>query len=183
MRLLRALLAAAQPALGLGSFGFPRTIGGAISDWVLKAGVEMDVWSHNVTSAAGLQHGAYLNHFWSAGGKGPVGTYIADRQLVRYYVDGERQPSIEFEPAMACGSGIGYERLGYYQAGHNMKEPWGPEMSNTMMGHSARSVRPPLAHPAVPSHPTSHPTADCCLQCRAVAGTTDSWFPFHAASA
>jgi hypothetical protein len=40
---------------------------------------------------------------------------------------------------MACGSGIGYERLGYYEAGHNLKEPWGPEMSNSMMGHSARS--------------------------------------------
>ena len=71
--------------------------------------------------------------------QGPIGTYIADRQLVRYYIDGEAAPSLEFEPAMACGSGIGYERLGYYEAGHNMKEPWGPEMSNTMMGHSARS--------------------------------------------
>ena len=80
-----------------------------------------------------------MHHFWSAGGKGPVGTYIADRQTVRYYIDGEAAPSIEFEPAMACGSGIGYERLPYYQAGHNLKEPWGPELSNSMMGHSARS--------------------------------------------
>ena len=141
-RLLRQLAAASSglcvTAAGP-AFGFPTTIGGAISDWELKAGVEMDVWSHNVTSASGLQHGGYLNHFWSAGGKGPIGTYIADRQVVRYYIDGEPSASIAFEPAMACGSGIGYERLGYYQAGHNMKEPWGPEMSNSMMGHSARS--------------------------------------------
>ena len=58
-----------------------------------------------------------MNHFWSAGGKGPIGTYIADRQLVRYYIDGETNSSIEFEPAMASGSGIGYERMGYYQKG------------------------------------------------------------------
>ena len=51
------------------SYGFPSTIGGAISDWVLTAGVEMEVWSHSVTTPLGLQHGAYLNHFWSAGGK------------------------------------------------------------------------------------------------------------------
>jgi hypothetical protein len=24
------------------------------------------VWAHNISSAAGLQHGAYLHHFWSA---------------------------------------------------------------------------------------------------------------------
>ena len=75
----------------------------AISSRVLTAGVEMEVWSHNITSPSGVQYGGYLNHFWSAGGKGPVGTYIADRQLVRYYIDGEAEPSIEFEPAMACG--------------------------------------------------------------------------------
>eukprot|EP01052_Picozoa_sp_SAG31_P026674 SAG31_NODE_2435_length_5703_cov_2.125446_2_plen_235_part_00 len=126
-------------ALPCFSFEFPTTIGGAISDWNLKAGVELEVWSHTITSKRGMQYGAYLNHFWSAGGKGPIGTYIADRQVVRYYVDGEAAASIAFEPAMACGSGIGYERLGYYQAGYNMKEPWGPEMSNSMMGHSARS--------------------------------------------
>jgi hypothetical protein len=144
MQLLPLLLdATAASRLGAASaptaFGFPRTIGGAISDWVLEAGVEMEVWRHNVSTSAGRQHGAYLHHFWSAGGKGPVGTYIADRQTVRYYIDGEASASIEFEPAMACGSGIGYERLPYYQAGHNMREPWGPEMSNSMMGHSARS--------------------------------------------
>ena len=134
-----AMLLMVQPCHARGSFGFATTIGGAISDWTLQANVEMEVWSHNITSARGQEHGAYLNHFWSAGGKGPIGTYIADRQLVRYYIDGEAVPSIEFEPAMACGSGIGYERLGYYQAGYNMKEPWGPELSNSMMGHSARS--------------------------------------------
>jgi hypothetical protein len=37
------------------SFGFGRTIGGAISDWPLTANVEMEAWSHNITSAAGLE--------------------------------------------------------------------------------------------------------------------------------
>ena len=101
--LLSSLLAGNQ-ATHADGFGFPTTIGGAISDWVLSAGVELEVWSHNITTEAGRQYGGYLNHFWSAGGKGPVGTYIADRQLVRYYIDGEAEPSIQFEPAMACGT-------------------------------------------------------------------------------
>ena len=124
LHVLALVLVSALPVrpAGTSGFGFPSTIGGAISDWVLKAGKELEVWSHNVSTAGGLQHGAYLDHFWSAGGKGPLGTYAADRQIVRYYIDGEAVPAIEFEPAMACGSGIGYERLGYYQAGHNMKE-------------------------------------------------------------
>lgn len=37
------------------SFGFGRTIGGAISDWPLTPGVELEAWSHNITSAAGRQ--------------------------------------------------------------------------------------------------------------------------------
>ena len=100
--LLLLLILGTLPVSTANEFTFPTTIGGAISDWVLTAGVEMEVWSHNITSMSGLQYGAYLNHFWSAGGKGAVGTYIADRQLVRFYIDGESSPSIEFEPAI-CG--------------------------------------------------------------------------------
>ena len=70
-------------------FVAPRTIGGAASDWLLNSTSEMEVWNHTVVSPAGLLHGAYLNHFWSAGGKGAVGQYVADTQIVRYYIDGE----------------------------------------------------------------------------------------------
>ena len=115
-------------------FGFGRTIGGAISDWPLGAGVELQAWAHNVTTPAGREHGAYLHHFWSAGGKGAVGQYCADHQTIRYYVDGETKPSIEFTPAMAAGSGIGWEGLGYYNEGRNAKEAWGPTMSNDLCG-------------------------------------------------
>ena len=55
--------------------------------------MELEAWAHNVTTPAGLEHGAYLHHFWSAGGKGAVGQYCADHQTIRYYVDGETQPS------------------------------------------------------------------------------------------
>ena len=85
------------------------------------------------------RHGAYLNHFWSAGGKGALGQYVADRQLVRYYIDGEATASIAFEPAMASGSGIGWEGPADYAAGLNAKEPWGPDMSNDLIGHSAET--------------------------------------------
>eukprot|EP01052_Picozoa_sp_SAG31_P012944 SAG31_NODE_767_length_12232_cov_6.917827_6_plen_187_part_00 len=127
-----------RPWTSTSGWTFGQTIGGAISDWELGAGSEMVAWSHNVSTPAGKVHGAYLHHFWSAGGKGSIGMYAADRQIIRYYVDGEQHPSIEFEPAMACGSGIGWEGLPYYQAGLNEKEPWGPTMSNSMIGHSAR---------------------------------------------
>lgn len=136
---LSALAAAQQPPPAPAAFGFGRTIGGAISDWVLGPGVELEAWNHSVSTAAGREHGAYLNHFWSAGGKGAAGQYTADRQIIRYYIDGEAEPSIEFEPAMAAGSGIGWEGLDYYNRGLNGKEPWGPEMSNSMMGHSAQT--------------------------------------------
>lgn len=64
---------------------------------------------------------------------------MADRQLVRYYIDGEATASIAFEPAMASGSGIGWEGPAYYAAGLNAKEPWGPDMSNDLIGHSAET--------------------------------------------
>ena len=40
-----------------------------------------------------------------------MGMYVADRQVVRYYVDGEANASIVFEPARACGSGMVRTRL------------------------------------------------------------------------
>ena len=64
---------------------------------------------------------------------------MADRQLIRYYIDGETTASIAFEPAMASGSGIGWEGPAYYEAGLNEKEPWGPNMSNDLIGHSAET--------------------------------------------
>ena len=42
-----------RTSAGSSDFGFPTTIGGAISDWTLQMGVEMEVWSHNISSARG----------------------------------------------------------------------------------------------------------------------------------
>jgi hypothetical protein len=137
--LVVALVLMSSAGRARADFEAPTTIGGAISDWSLSYGKELEVWNHTIHSSGGLAHGAYLNHFWSAGGKGAVGQYIADRQTIRYYVDGEASPSIQMEPAMACGSGIGWNELNYYEAGHNLKEGWGNSVSTTMMGHSAQS--------------------------------------------
>ena len=98
---------------------------------------ELALFNHTIQTPAGIAHGAYLNHFWSAGGKGAVGMYIADTQIVRYYIDGEATASIEFTPSMAAGSGIGFEGLDYYASGLNAKEPWGPSASNRVFGHAA----------------------------------------------
>ena len=63
--------------------------------------------------------------------------YCADRVKVRYYVDGDQNASIELEPAMAAGSGIGWEGLDYYQQGLDLKDPW--PWGTTRMGKSAQS--------------------------------------------
>ena len=166
LSLPRAAAAFAPPPPPSQQFGFGRTIGGAISDWPLAAGVELEAWAHNVTTPAGREHGAYLHHFWSAGGKGAVGQYCADHQTIRYYVDGETKPSIEFTPAMAAGSGIGWEGLGYYNEGHNAKEAWGPTMSNDLCGPTPPSCSPcPDPDPA----PTPAPTPALPLHCTASA--------------
>jgi hypothetical protein len=139
MLTMAALLLLSLASAGTSSpFSSPVTIGGAISDWLSPPyGYELEVWNHTVTTPNGIKYGAFLNHFWSAGGKGAVGQYIADRQVLRYYIDGESTPSIVFEPAMAAGNGMGWEMLPYYKAGLHEKEPWGSETSTTWMGHSA----------------------------------------------
>lgn len=118
------------------TFLAPRTIGGGISHWNISYGAEVEVWNHTVAPEH-ASNGAYLNHFWSAGGRRPVEQYVADRQVIRYYIDGEAVPSIEMEPASGCANGMGYNGLKYYLEGLNLKEPWGNSESTTMFGHSA----------------------------------------------
>jgi len=50
-----------------------------------------------------------MNHFWITYDPG-----MSAGILIRYYVDGEQEPSIAFNPAMACGVGFGLD-----------PEPWG----------------------------------------------------------
>jgi len=53
---------------------------------------------------------ACITHFWLTGGNH---SYI-DNAVIRYYIDGEKVPSVEFQPSLACGVGFG-EDMG----------PWG----------------------------------------------------------
>ena len=55
------VLGAALSAAPGSSFGFPTTIGGAISDWTLEYGVEMEVWNHTITTAAGHRYATDLS--------------------------------------------------------------------------------------------------------------------------
>ena len=45
----------------------------------------------------GATHGV-LHHFWTTGGQHQI-----DRIHVHYYIDGEKTPSISFQPALMCG--------------------------------------------------------------------------------
>jgi len=45
-------------------------------------------------------HGV-MTHFWST-----AGYPILENSLIRYYIDGESVPSIEFSPPLACGAGF-----------------------------------------------------------------------------
>jgi len=53
-----------------------------------------------------------MTHFWITGDWNVPASTVGhrwgpaiDSMIVRYYIDGERQPSLEFEPALACGVG------------------------------------------------------------------------------
>jgi len=51
----------------------------------------------NYTLSSGATHGV-LHHFWTTGGQHQI-----DRIHVHYYIDGEKTPSISFQPALMCG--------------------------------------------------------------------------------
>ena len=46
---------------------------------------------------------AVITHFWAAGSGG------IDSTLIKYYVDDESEPSIEFTPSTAAGVGFGQQ--------------------------------------------------------------------------
>ena len=89
MLLLLVLNAASSPL---------KTFGTGRSAFVLTTN-ETTVFSHTVSP--GATH-AVLTHFWTTA----FTHAAADNATVRYYVDGESQPSIEFKPSMAAGAGF-----------------------------------------------------------------------------
>lgn len=42
-----------------------------------------------------------MTHFWMT-----IGDGHEEGMIIRYYVDGEEEASIEYEPSMACGVGF-----------------------------------------------------------------------------
>ena len=93
------MLAIAAIAVAGSSSPQPVTFGTGKSAFELSD-AEITVFEHNTTQPAAM------THFWMTGAPaaGPNGT---DSAIVRYYVDGEKTPSIEFLPPMAAGVGFG----------------------------------------------------------------------------
>jgi hypothetical protein len=84
--------------------------GGSFGGW------EKTLFAHRITKG----HTGVMNHFWSTCNAACEGNLI-----VRYYIDGEQNASIEFEPGLASGSGF-----------DDQAAPWGTKW----MGHGAHSA-------------------------------------------
>ena len=110
LTLVLSLVCASSTALDLRGV---RTIGTGMSQAQLNA-TEQVLFEH---SLAGVNDTGVMNHFW-AGGSPSV-----DGAIIRYYIDGEASPSIEYVVSMACGVG-----------------PWGP--SPTRVSSPSWSVSP-----------------------------------------
>ena len=74
----------------------PLTIGTGVSQAKLTPN-ETQFFEHNVSARGGW---AYLNHFWAAG------TGQVDSAIFRFYIDGESEASVVFQPSLACGVGF-----------------------------------------------------------------------------
>ncbi len=117
---LAPLLAAAAVEL--------RTFGTGRSAFVIAPSNETDIFSYHLSDASSS---GVLTHFWITGGTSEA----ADNMTVRYYVDGENTPSIEFKPPMAAGVGFDDQTVfGHAKAGRastrggwfiNYKVPFG----------------------------------------------------------
>jgi len=77
-----------------------RPIGTGLSQGTLTR-QEKTLFEYSSTS----ERGAVMNHFWVTG---DPSNYIDDC-IIRYYIDGESEASIEFTPASAAGVGFGEE--------------------------------------------------------------------------
>ena len=78
--------------------------------------VEKTLFAHQI----GAGHTGVMNHFWST-----CNAECEGALMVRYYIDGEENASIAFEPGMAAGTGF-----------DDPAAPWGTKW----MGHGAHSA-------------------------------------------
>ena len=124
--------------LAIAANGFPalKTFGTGKSAFTLTT-KEVDVFAYNLSSGAEF---GVMTHFWITGG--PALGSGTDNTTVRYYIDGEANPSIEFKPPLATGTGFDDNSVwGGAKAGHgsdaggwyiNFKIPFGSSVRVTL---------------------------------------------------
>ena len=89
MRALALLALAAAPSLAVGP-----TFGAGLAGTPVCA-APLTILNYSLPPLA--THGV-LHHFWVTGAQ-----YKVDRMHISYFVDGEAEPSVSFQPSMACG--------------------------------------------------------------------------------
>jgi hypothetical protein len=122
----------------LAALGFPtlKTFGTGKSAFQLTS-EEVEILAYNVSD---VRSTGVLTHFWMTGGPAKGGG--TDNATVRYYIDGESSPSIEFKPPLAAGVGFDDDFVwGHAKAGHgsdlggwyvNYKIPFGSSVRVTV---------------------------------------------------
>ena len=96
---MATLLALLLPFSVVSDLAALRTFGTGRSEFKISA-EETTVFQHDLPTGS---YGVFT-HFWITGSPSPgAGT---DNATVRYYLDGEAQPSIEFKPPLAAGVGF-----------------------------------------------------------------------------
>ena len=91
---------------------------------------ETEVWSYDVSPAcaASPSCAAMMTFLWSVGGKERHGRFIYDNVIIRYYLDGQTEPQLEFFQGAAAGSFVHLESKDYYLSEYDVKtgKPGGP---------------------------------------------------------
>ena len=78
----------------------PRTFGGGIPSLTLQLGKEVPIFNHTLSPGSVI---GVLNHLWSVGGGHAEAPELDGVQVYRFYIDGEREASVEFPMRMAAG--------------------------------------------------------------------------------
>jgi hypothetical protein len=106
-----------QQAFGIGVPNFP-----------INADSESEVWSYSL--APGVAVGM-VTHFWSTacGGRSIDWATESGIAVYRFYIDGEANASVVFQPRMAVGLGFDPNGLQSSPAGNtSLVEPWGMDL-------------------------------------------------------
>ena len=107
---------------GLKTFGGTSEAGGGVTA-LLYTTNETEVWSYNVSSdcAASPTCAALMTFLWTVGGKEVHGRFIYDNVILRYYLDDQTEPQLEFFQGAAAGSLVHLESKDYYFSSYDAK--------------------------------------------------------------